>query len=288
MSNYIECMNRLLNLKDYRDDIKLFEPYIITSREINRSDIVEILLDKLYERDINEVQYEERRTLLRGLLNQLKPLSLNADDLELVDQLLIDELKDKVITNVNDLEVKKSIKGTKLSVWLGDITTVDSDVIINAANNRLLGCFTPLHLCIDNAIHSGAGPRLRDDCEIIMRKQGFLEPTGMVKVTRAYNLPSRFVFHTVGPIVEHYITEQNREDLQHCYINCLEMCREISAVRTITFCSISTGVFGYPVEFASKVAIETVSDWLEINPGYLDRVVFNVFSEKDKNCYDFK
>lgn len=290
MSNYIKVMknNGLLELEDYREEIELFQPFLVESEKVDKEVAVEKLLHKLHNIPDGESSYNDKRRLLRAVLNTLKPNTLNSQELDLIDNLLQMEIKEKCITDVDDLEVKKIVNGTKLSVWLGDVTSLKSDVIVNAANNQLLGCFSPLHLCIDNAIHSGAGPRLRDDCKIIMSKQGFLEPTGQAKITRAYNLPSSFVIHTVGPIVEGCITEKSRRDLESAYLNCLELCKKIKNIRSITFCSISTGVFGYPIKEASKVAITTVTEWLEGNPGKLDRVVFNLFSEEDYNYYDIK
>lgn len=278
--------HRLLDVDDYKDEINLLEPFEIEVPEINRIELVDRLLYKLYKVPKDITSYSEKRALLRGVLNTLSPNTLDRDDTHSLEILLQTELRDKKIINVNDLDVKNTIKGTMISIWLGDITTLKSDVIINAANSQLLGCFSPLHLCIDNAIHSAAGPQLRDDCNIIMKKQGFPEPTGQAKITRAYNLPSNFVIHTVGPIVEGVVTERNRADLKMAYINCLEVCKKFESIRSITFCSISTGVFGYPIKDASKVAMNTVEKWLEENPGVLDRVVFNLFSEEDFKYYD--
>lgn len=278
----------VLDIDDYKDEIELLKPFTLEVGDIQRDKIVDDLLNKYYE-DLERVNsYTEKRTILRGVLNTLGPNTLDKEDIYKMDTLLISELKHKRMTDVEELDVRKTINGTQISVWLGDITTLKSDAIVNAANNQLLGCFSPLHLCIDNAIHSAAGPRLRDDCNIIMKKQGFLEPTGLAKITRAYNLPSDFVIHTVGPIVKDFVTKRNKTDLESSYIHCLEVCKKIESIRSITFCSISTGVFGYPIEEASNVAINTVTEWLINNPGELDRVVFNVFSKEDLNYYDIK
>lgn len=174
------------------------------------------------------------------------------------------------------------------ALWQGDITTLEVDAIVNAANDALLGCFHPFHACIDNAIHAVAGPWLREDCDRIMRLQGHPEVTGTAKVTRAYHLPSRFVLHTVGPI--HRGTSpvpswRDREALASCYRACLALTAEVGGIRSVAFCCISTGVFGFPAGPAAEVALGTVADWLRANPGKLDRVVFNVFSEQDLNLY---
>jgi O-acetyl-ADP-ribose deacetylase (regulator of RNase III) len=159
-------------------------------------------------------------------------------------------------------------------------------VIVNAANSALLGCFRPLHTCIDNAIHCGAGPRLRDDCATIMALQGHAEPTGHAKVTRGHNLPARYVFHTVGPIANGVHDRTNARALARCYHACLESARELGDVRTIAFCGISTGVFGYPKVPACRIALRAVAQWLQANPYILDLIIFNVFSAEDEAIYE--
>ena len=172
-------------------------------------------------------------------------------------------------------------------MWQGDITKLHTDAIVNAANKQMLGCFQPLHACIDNAIHSTSGPQLRDDCEIIMSTQGELEETGNAKITRAYNLPSRFVLHTVGPIVQSgtMLTEQQKDELASCYISCLEVANEIENIKTIAFCAISTGVFGFPKSEAAHIAVNTVNKWLTTYPNHIEKIIFNVFSEGDYQEY---
>jgi O-acetyl-ADP-ribose deacetylase (regulator of RNase III) len=158
--------------------------------------------------------------------------------------------------------------------------------IVNAANAELLGCFRPGHACIDNAIHAGAGPRLREDCARIIALQGHHEPTGYAKATRAYNLPSRYVLHTVGPIANGSVDNQHQYDLECCYRACLDVAAELQTVRSLAFCGISTGVFGYPKRPAAATAIRTVTAWLKTHPGALDLVVFNVFGDDDRRIYE--
>ncbi|HEY3189044.1 MAG TPA: macro domain-containing protein, partial [Solirubrobacteraceae bacterium] len=161
-------------------------------------------------------------------------------------------------------------------LWRGDITRLGVDAIVNAANAQMLGCFVPFHACIDNAIHSAAGPRLREDCARVMDAQGHDEPTAVCKVTRAYNLPSRYVLHTVGPIVRGPLAHEHESQLADAYPACLEAAAEVGA-RSIAFCAISTGVFGYPKEPAARTALAAVAAWLDVHPSALDAVVFNVF-----------
>ena len=145
----------------------------------------------------------------------------------------------------------------------------------------MIGCFHPLHNCIDNVIHSAAGVQVRLDCNDIMR--GREAENGEVIVTKAYNLPSRFIFHTVGPIVSGGVTAKNENDLRKCYLNCLVKADEMN-LNTLAFCCISTGVFGYPKEAAAKVAVETVREY-KAKTNSSPKVIFNVFTEKDYAIY---
>jgi O-acetyl-ADP-ribose deacetylase (regulator of RNase III) len=177
--------------------------------------------------------------------------------------------------------------GTRMALWQGDITHLAVDAIVNAANAQMLGCFRPFHACIDNAIHSAAGPRLRGDCAHIMAAQGCEEATGEAKITRGYHLPSRFVLHTVGPIVRGPVTDQNRLALASCYRSCLDLATEVGLIRTIAFCAISTGVFGFPKVAAAEAAVRTVGTWLNTHPhGALSKVIFNVFGDDDRDAYE--
>lgn len=174
---------------------------------------------------------------------------------------------------------------TRLHLWRGDITTLAADAIVNAANSALLGCFRPGHACIDNAIHSVAGPRLREDCHRIIEHQGHPEPTGAAKVTRAYYLPSRFVLHTVGPIVpDARPTGEQQMQLADCYESCLNVAAELG-LRSVVFCAISTGVFGYPKDEAACIAVDTVRAWSARHTCTVEDVVFDVFSESDEAAY---
>ena len=170
-------------------------------------------------------------------------------------------------------------------MWRGDITTLAADAIVNAANSQLLGCWVPGHYCIDNAIHTFAGVQLRIECAAIMKAQGHEEPTGQAKVTSAYNLPSSLVIHTVGPIVENgKPTKQHKRLLAASYRNCLDAAAE-RRCKSIAFCCISTGAFGFPQEEAARIAVDTVRAWLDANPKADMHVIFDVYTEKDEQTY---
>jgi len=157
----------------------------------------------------------------------------------------------------------------------------------------MLGCFTPDHACIDNVIQCRAGVGLRQECREMMDKQKELEPTGKAKLTKGYCLPSSYVIHTVGPIVEPTLfgrgipTDEQQEELKSCYVECLELCKN-EGIRSIAFCCISTGVFGYPQEEAAVIAFQSVYDWLNEgdNGESMDLVLFNVYKDEDLEIYN--
>jgi O-acetyl-ADP-ribose deacetylase (regulator of RNase III) len=231
----------------------------------------------------------DRRRLVTRLLTVRPARPFPPDVLDALDALFAAEAGQRRSLNVAgviDTATRVSVHGrTRLALWRGDITTLAVDAIVNAANADLLGCFRPEHACIDNAIHTAAGPRLREDCHRIMIAQGHREPTGTAKVTRAYYLPSRFVLHTVGPVVTSgSVTELQRSALARCYEACLDLACGVRA-RSVAFCAVSTGVFGYPKADAAAVGVATVRRWLERHPEALDVVVFNVFGEEDERAY---
>jgi len=291
-----------LLLKDYASLIKLTEPYISPSpiMENNPENIIDNLITSLLREpdapaDIEiPDDYKAKRNLLRALLNIRAPKPLKDEFFEKMDALLQRELNEKGIVDVVKLESIASMfpanpfcQSDKFILWQGDITRLNADAIVNAANKQMLGCFQPLHACIDNAIHSAAGPQLREDCEMIMSVQGELEETGNAKMTRAYNLPSRYVLHTVGPIVPKgtTLTRQQMEELASCYISCLELANEMEDIKTIAFCAISTGVFGFPKTEAAHIAVKTVNHWLLDHPNHIEKIIFNVFSKEDYKEY---
>ncbi len=179
----------------------------------------------------------------------------------------------------------------KLSLWQGDITRLQAGAIVNAANSRMLGCFIPCHRCIDNAIHSAAGMQLREECSHIMQEKRmrygrqYEEPVGTAMLTKAYNLPCDYVIHTVGPIVYGELTDALRKDLRSCYESVLNCCVE-NGIRSVAFCCISTGEFHFPNGEAAEIAVKAVADFLKTHAGAMDRVIFNVFKDSDREIYE--
>lgn len=219
--------------------------------------------------------------LFRALVNTRPPAAAPEEFLRLQDGLLQDILAFRGATRLEDIPPIGETPHIRL--WRGDITTLSADAIVNAANSQMLGCFVPGHHCIDNAIHTFAGVQLRLRCAELMAEQGYSEPTGMAKVTEAFNLPSKRIIHTVGPIAEGFATETDKALLANCYTACLNAAVD-SGCRSIAFCCISTGVFGFPQEEATSIAIATVKGWLATHDQSIE-VVFNVFAEKDEKLY---
>lgn len=220
----------------------------------------------------------DKRRLLRSLMNVRPPAPVSEDFLKVQDEYLQGVLAEKQVIRTADLTPVQP----GLYLWQGDITTLAVDAIVNAANSAMLGCFVPCHGCIDNAIHSAAGVQLRLECARIMAQQAE-EPTGRAKITRAYNLPCRYVLHTVGPIIDGRVTKQDRELLASCYRSCLELAATYG-LKSIAFCCISTGEFHFPNELAAEIAIRTVKDYQQQNPNRME-VIFNVFKDCDYEIY---
>ena len=252
---------------------------------MDKEKIIDQLLAYFIQEDKKFASYpipqniEDKRLFLRGIINLRSPYPLSEEILRLEDQLLQLELKDKMVTDIKEILPIED----KMCIWLGDITTLKIEAIVDACNSTLLGCFVPNHSCIDNQIHTFAGIRLRLACNEIM--QGREEEVGSAKITSAYNLPSEYVIHTVGPIVLHGLTKQNRKDLESCYLSCLDIARK-NHIRTIAFPCISTGLFCFPKDVASSIAINTVRNYLKKYPSAFDKIVFNVFTKEDKDYYD--
>ena len=221
-----------------------------------------------------------QRQLLRGLLNIREPRRSSPDFLQIQDAYLQEEIAAKGITDAADLVPLQP----GLYLWQGDITTLKCDAIVNAANSGMTGCYCPNHGCIDNAIHTYAGVQLRLACAEIMDRQGHPEPTGQAKITPAFDLPCRYVLHTVGPIVSGRVTAQNKELLASCYRSCLEMAAE-KGLESVAFCCISTGEFHFPNEQAAEIAVQTVKAFLKKQTS-VKKVIFNVFKDMDKKIYE--
>ncbi len=220
-----------------------------------------------------------QKTLLRSLFNIRMPLPVTEEFLTVQNAYLQEETRRKGITALADLEPVQK----KIYLWRGDITTLQCDGIVNAANSQMLGCFVPCHGCIDNAIHTYAGVQLRLECSELMKQQGHEEETGRAKLTKAYNLPCRYVLHTVGPIVHGSLTKKDKELLASCYQSCLELA-ERNGLKSIAFCCISTGEFHFPNDKAAQIAVETVKRYKEQAHSKIE-VIFNVFKELDYNIY---
>ncbi len=228
----------------------------------------------------NNVKFEKlqnNQDKIRALMNITMPASLSDEFYKKQDEYLQNLLAGKTIINVDEILGNKQI-----ALFLGDITTIKADAIVNAGNSDLLGCFAPLHYCIDNAIHSFGGLQIRRDLMSLM--QGKKEADCRCKVTKAYNLPCKYIFHTVGPIFNGIITKQMEIDLTNCYLSYLQKADEMK-LNNIVFCSISTGVFGFPIEKASKIAISTVKEYLNKTNSKL-KVIFDLFSKKDYEVYE--
>ncbi len=221
----------------------------------------------------------EKRHLLRSLMNVRPPIPASAEFLAVQDAYLQARLSERGVTRLGEL--KPAQPGIYL--WQGDITTLAADAIVNAANSQMLGCFVPCHGCIDNAIHTYAGVQLRLACAAAMRQQGQEEATGHAKITKAYNLPCRFVLHTVGPIICGSVTKADRELLASCYRSCLDLAAE-TGLHSVAFCCISTGEFHFPGELAAEIAVHTVQAWRQQHPNQIE-VIFNVFKDSDYEIY---
>lgn len=223
---------------------------------------------------------DSQRQLLRGLMNLRAPQRTDADFLQTQDAYLQGETAAKGITDAADLAPMQP----GLYLWQGDITTLQCDAIVNAANSGMTGCYIPNHRCIDNAIHTFAGVELRLACAELMEQQGYPEPTGRAKITPAFNLPCRYVLHTVGPIIDGRVTKADKELLASCYRSCLALAAE-NNLESVAFCCISTGEFHFPNDLAAQIAVETVKQFMNRKTS-VKKVIFNVFKDLDKAIYE--
>lgn len=255
--------------------------------------------DSLEYRGLDTTGYsmEEKKNAIRSLMNIRMPSALPDELVDLQDEYLQEEREEKGVVELADIPTSKETFGSKasyadkISLWQGDITRLHVGAIVNAANSRLLGCFIPCHRCIDNAIHSAAGMQLREECDDIMKQRqlrygrDYEEPTGTATLTSAYNLPCEYVIHTVGPIVYGSLNDELCRDLRNCYENVLQCCLE-HQIKSVAFCCISTGEFHFPNDRAAEIAVETVRAFLEEHDGCMERIIFNVFKDSDKNIYE--
>ena len=230
---------------------------------------------------------EGKRRILRSLMNIRMPRKLDDSVLALQDEYLQERIRENGIVELGEIPVIRD----GISIWQGDITRLAADAIVNAANSQMLGCFVPMHTCIDNCIHTFAGVQLRAECNRQMNQlrirygRDYEQPTAVPMLTDGYNLPAKKIIHIVGPIVEGRLTKALEKDLADCYRNTLDLCAE-NGLRSVAFCCISTGVFRFPNRRAAEIAVKTVSKWLDEHKGQIDRVIFNVFKDEDKAYYE--
>jgi O-acetyl-ADP-ribose deacetylase (regulator of RNase III) len=270
---------------------------------MNQDERLEFLVERFKEDSVTykdmkvSGERKEQRTVLRSLMNIRMPRGMDQETLRVQDEYLDARAEEKGIVTPDDIPtVAESLKsehrhGDKISIWQGDITRLKVGAIVNAANSQMLGCFVPMHTCIDNCIHTFAGVQLRCDCDRYMKRMrrvhgpDYEEPTGTALLTGAYNLPAEHVIHTVGPIVGGRLLDSHRADLRKCYESILKCCVE-NQIRSVAFCCISTGVFHFPNDEAARIAVETVTEFLDHHSDAMERVIFNVFKDYDKDIYE--
>ncbi|MGX8680898.1 MAG: protein-ADP-ribose hydrolase [bacterium] len=228
-----------------------------------------------------------KREVLRSLMNIRMPRHMDDAVLAVQDAYLQGRIRENGIVTLSDLPEMRD----GLTLWQGDITRLAVDAIVNAANSQMLGCFIPMHTCIDNCIHTFAGIQLRQECNRQMNQLrmhygiNYEQPTAVPMLTEGYNLPAKKIVHIVGPIVQGSLTPALEKDLADCYRNTLDICAE-NGLKSVAFCCISTGVFHFPNKRAAQIAVETVSSWMAKHPGSIERVIFNVFKDEDKRYYE--
>ncbi len=238
--------------------------------------LIEILCAERGEKPQNCPQ-ELKDSYFRALINVRPPAPLSADYTASEGRYLAEKLSLRGVVDCDGFTYRNGV-----ALWKGDITRLKCDGIVNAANSQLLGCFCPCHGCIDNAIHTFAGAELRQECARIMAEQGCDEPVGRAKITGAYNLPCKYIIHTVGPIVRGKLTSAHRQQLKSCYQSCLALAQE-RGLKSLAFCCISTGEFHFPNEDAARIAVDAVSRFIADGGGI--KVIFNVFKEADYEIY---
>lgn len=243
---------------------------------------LDIILKYLLEENprVNDIpeNEEDKKKLWRALCNVREPKPISEEILKLEEEFLQEELQKQNITNVNDIK-----SNNRMALWQGDITKLKIDAIVNAGNSQGLGCFQPLHNCIDNQIQTFAGIQMRLECNEYMKNIDYNLPTGEAFITKGYNLPSKYVIHTVGPIIQFNVTEKAENELKNCYINSLKLAID-KGIKTIAFPCISTGVFRFPKDKACEIAVESVKEFLQSNKA-IEKVVFNVYSDEDLEIY---
>ncbi len=271
-------------------------------KEMTQKERLDLLVEEFKE---DSVQYrnletpkdtESKKRILRSLMNIRMPKMMPASVLQVQDEYLQGRIRENGIVTLNEIPTiadqgSNHAFAERLSIWQGDITRLAVDAIVNAANSQMLGCFVPMHTCIDNCIHTFAGIQLRAECDRQMRKlraeygADYEQPTAVPMLTDGYNLPAKKVVHIVGPIVQGRLTKDLEHDLSDCYKNTLDLCLE-NGLKSVAFCCISTGVFHFPNKRAAEIAVKTVTDWMKQHPDAMERVIFNVFKDEDKAYYE--
>jgi O-acetyl-ADP-ribose deacetylase (regulator of RNase III) len=222
---------------------------------------------------------DKQRQLLAALMTIRRPKPISDKFLEVQDAYLTQLNHEWPITTADQIpEILPQIH-----LWTGDITTLGTDAIVNGANSTLLGCFMAGHKCIENAIFNAAGVQLRLACAAIMNKRGKPVEAGESILTPAYNLPSKYILHTVGPSVGTYLTKEQCQKLKDCYDSCLDLAEE-NHLQSIAFPCLCTGLFGFPKEAAARIAVASVKSWLT-RTGSRMHVIFDTFDKEDYAIY---
>jgi O-acetyl-ADP-ribose deacetylase (regulator of RNase III) len=267
----------------------------LKGEEMTRIEQLKYLIDELKKEmpeyagvDVPDDE-KEAFDIFRALCNMRMPGPVSEEFLRVQDEMLRDITAEKGITDIASLEPCES--DARLYLWKGDITTLRCDAIVNAANSQMLGCFRPLHNCIDNVENTYAGVQLRNFMYEKMsdkrEKYGdnYEQPTAVPMISPAFDLPSKYIIHAVGPIVYGRLIQHDKDQLAECYRASLDLAAE-NGCENMAFCCISTGVFGFPQDKAAEIAVSTVKEWLDEHAhSGLGRVVFNVFKDSDLDLY---
>lgn len=279
----------MLSLDSYRAAVRLDAPTEITSDPDWQARLPG-LLNRLGVTTPAGATESQSLDALHGLLAMADPNTLDAQLVHDVEAVAAGMNRSRAATiPPQSVELPRTAYpvSDNIELMVGDITTLDVDAVVNAANTAMLGCRIPNHRCIDNAIHSAAGPRLRDDCALIMARQNQLEAVGEAKITRGYALPARFVVHTVGPQLARGAdpTPVECDQLASAYRACLDVASQVESISTIAFCGISTGVFSFPRERAAQVALTAIAEWALNDPERFSRIIIDCYTDEDAAFY---
>lgn len=252
------------------------------------SETVDYLLKYLYDSMpefqgviVHTSEIRDKRRALRDLMNLKRPSRLPDSFYSAQNALLRYELSKCRVMTLNDITASSI---SKVGLIQGDITKVKVDCIVNSASTTLLGCFVPGHHCVDNDIHSAAGLQLRNECDELMKKQKHDENPGFAKVTYGYNLPCKYVIHTVAPKFKDRPSKKETTDLINCYISSLKAAMD-KGCKSICFPAIGVGERGFTSKTAAQIAINTVEDFLNDHSD-APIVVFCMKHLKDFEAYD--